>query len=214
LGSYDFLLNNNRLGTGRQAFEALFALAGAKPRFHVQTGGQSVPGVELAVFQRGKAQYLTAEKRSFEFEHYPLRAEIVLDGKYFVTDMRTGRSLGQVDRIPVQFEGLSCHVWSLLPYKVAGLDVSLPKTVKRGSDLKIAIALNSSAAPAPQVVRVEATSPSGATPFAMRLLDTNGGKVACTLPIAFNEEPGLWRVTVTDVSSGLSKTAQFEVAPS
>jgi hypothetical protein len=211
VGSYDFLLKRNQLGPAREAFAALLAQAGARSRFVVTSGGKAVPGVELAVFKRGDAQYLTAEKRSFEYEKYPMSAEIALDGQYYVTDLRSGKSLGRVNHIPVQFEGLSCHVWSMLPYQVTALNVNLPKTVKQGSDLKIEVALKSSAPAAPQVVRIEMTSPSGATPIAMRLLDTQRGSVSCALPIAFNEEKGTWQVAVTDISSGLSKTLPVEV---
>ena len=60
-------------------------------------------------------------------------------------------------------------------------------------------------------MRVEAISPSGAHPFEIRKLDAINGKAVCTLPIAFNEEPGPWKVQATDIASGLSRSAQFEV---
>jgi len=211
LGAYDFLLNRNAIGSGRETFTKLFALAGVQSRFQVLSHNKPVPGVELAVFKRGGAQFLTAEKRSFEFERYPFNAEIVLDGKYYVTDLRTKKFLGLVERIPVKLEGLGCYVWSLLPYKVEGIEVRAPKSVKRGDDMRIEIALRTSAPSAPHVVRVEVTSPTGGIPHEPRLLDTNKGGIVCTLPIAFNEELGPWKIKVTDVSSGVSSICSYTV---
>jgi len=212
LDGYSFLQNTGALGSAREAFGKLFAAAGIAPRFTVGTAkSEPVPGVEIAVFQRGTARFLTAEKRSLEHETYPVRAEIKLDGTFYVSDMRSGKRLGLTDGIPVEFNGLSCHVWSLLPYEVEAVEIDLPKHVKRGADLELRIALKTSAKPAPHVVRIEVTSPSGANPYDIRKPDVVGGKLTTTLPVAFNEEQGEWTVRVTDVSTGRSAVRTYTV---
>lgn len=211
LGSYDFLLSRNGLGAGRQAFLKLFALAGVQPRFGVTAGGNEVPGVELAVFKRDAAEYLTVEKRSFAFEKYPLPAEIVLGGMYYVTDLRTGKALGQLERLPLQLEGLGCSVFSLLPYKVESVNVAAPRSVKAGADLKLDIVLKTTAAPAPHVLRVEVVAADGTHPVETQKLDATAGTLTCVLPVAFNEPAGTWTITVTDVSTGLTRKVTTRV---
>jgi len=211
LTGYDFQLTRNELQGARQAFTDLLALAGVKSRFQVTAGGKAVPGVELAVFTRGDAQFLTAEKRSFEFEKYPMPAEIALDGMYYVTDMRSGKAYGLTDRIPVTLEGLSCHVWSLLPYQVTDLQVKLPNAITPGVTANMTVTLKTTGKPAPHIIRVEVLSPGGAAPYAMRLLDTKDGALTCPLPVAYNDEPGSWTVKVTDVATGMSRTVKYTV---
>jgi hypothetical protein len=140
-----------------------------------------------------------------------MQAEVALDGKYYITDMRSGKAFGLTDRIPVTLDGLSCQVWSLLPYQVTDLQVKLPQTITQGETANLTVTLNTTVKPAPHVIRVEVASPGGAAPYAMRLLDTKDGALTCPLPVACNDEPGSWTVKVTDVATGVSRTVKYAV---
>ena len=52
--------------------------------------------------------------------------------------MRKGKRLGRAEAIPVSLNGLSCAVYSLLPYEVTGLRVTGPQAVPRGGEAEIA----------------------------------------------------------------------------
>ena len=209
--SYDFLLNRNRLGTVRNAFSAIFAMGGAQSDFKVLSNGKNVPGVEVAVFKRGDIYYLTAEKKSFEFETYPMKASIKLPQKYYITDMMTEKFIGFSDSIPLKFSGMSCHTWALMPYKTEKMTIKTPKKVKQGGSLNINISLKTEKKPGIHVVRIEIFSPSGKRLGEIRKLDVINGEANLKMPVAYNDIVGKWTIKAFDFNSGLDSKKSYKV---
>jgi len=210
ISAYRFLLNQNKLAKGRELFLKIFKECGVEPEFFAESNGQKISGVEFAVFERDKIKILTAEKKSFEFEKYPVRGIIKLNKKYFIYDMKKKKYLGYTDKIPVKFTGLGCYVWALLPYKVNGIDAKTHYKVKRGSLLDINVKLKVKNKISPHIILLKTISPSGRVNF-IRKLDVTEKEINYKIPIAYNEKKGKWLLEIKDVYSGISKKLNYLV---
>jgi hypothetical protein len=211
--TYNVLLNRDSAGPLRRLCRGILARAGVERHFRVvDADGEDVYGAELAVFRAGPVRYLTLEKKSYQFEEYPIEAAIELDGEYDVYNAREGEAVGQNDRIPVSLRGLGCYVYALLPYRVEGFLVDCPETVRRGGEATVSMHLETDGgAPGPHTIRVDVLRPDGERLWPMHKKELEVGRAEVVLPIAFNEEPGTWTVKVTDVTTGMSETRHLNI---
>jgi hypothetical protein len=211
--TYNMLLNRGKEQDARSLYRSLFALAGAKRRFAVQVkDGSDIPGAEVAVFTNGPVEYLTLEKNSYECERYPMDGIIRLDRKYEVTNTRTGKSIGYTDAIPVTLQGLGCYVFTLLPYRVKAFSADIPDSAKKGGEMAVRMRLSvKDGEPGPHTFRVDVFRPNGQRLWPMYKLEAENGQAEVTIPVAFNEEVGSWRVVATDVTTGRSVVKKVRV---
>jgi len=213
LTCYNFLLDSDRLGGLRDAFFELINECGVKPEYAaISPDGEKIPGVEMAIFTRGAEKILTAEKKALQFEKYPIKSVIKLSQKYYVTDMRNRKYIGFTDRIPVEFTGLSCHVWSLLPYQVTDIKVSSLPKVSQGEDYPVTLLIKTvSGKPDKHVVRIDVIDPDGIKQVYSPKLDAIHGKLNYIHNVAVNDKTGKWSMNITDILSGISTTVNFNV---
>jgi len=211
--SYNFLLNKNEADVLRNLYRKIFALGGAERKFKVLSEkGEDIGGAEIALFKSGEIKYLTVEKHPLECEKYPIPGFIFLDRNYEVYDVRKMKKIGWTDRIPVEFTGLGCYVYSLLPYKVKDIRVQMASQFKKGDDVKIEVEiLSDKDKVGPHTVRIEVFNPSGKKHWPVFKKETVNGKVVADIPLAYNEQEGKWKIDVTDVTTGLTKTLFFVI---
>jgi hypothetical protein len=132
------------------------------------------------------------------------RTTVRLLEKRHIYDARAGRYLGLLDRWQPDDSPQLARLYACLPYKVEGLQVSAPASVKPGAvvRLPVRLALNGGVA-GRHVLRVDAVRPDGTK---QRILGYNqtitGGAGDVELPLAYNAPAGEWRVTVRDVATG------------
>lgn len=213
ISAYRFLLNKNKLGKGRKLFLKIFEECGVKPEISVEKeNGKSIPGVEFAIFERGKVKILTAEKKSFSFEKYPIKGIIKLDKKYYIYNMKNKKYLGYKDKIPVEFTGLGCYVWALLPYRVNGLSFRIPRSVKKGSLLNVdlRIKVKNTEKISPHIILFNVISPAGKLIYNDKI-DMTKKEISYKIPVAYNEQKGKWALEIKDVYSGITKKLNYLV---
>jgi len=141
-----------------------------------------------------------------------------------VVDMFSGAHLGLTDAWKASVANADVHLYSVLPYKVAGLAVRpAAQTVPRGGVLRGVITLRKGEGKsARHVFHVQARRPDGrAVRYMRRSIESaapGAGKraeaspsAAFELPIAWNEMTGRWTLTVTDVASRTRAKAPFVV---
>ncbi|NMA40702.1 MAG: hypothetical protein GX937_11060 [Lentisphaerae bacterium] len=97
------------------------------------------------------------------------------------------------------------QVFSLSPYKVTGVKISLDKEKYRQGDAiayKLGVVTNSKATSA-HVFRIELVNPENkiVTHYSKNLLAENGS-CSATLQLSLNEQQGKWRMQARDVISG------------
>jgi len=211
--TYDVLLNRGQADALRDLYRALFSRAGVERRFRVVDGdGNDVAGAEIAVFRNGSVEYLTIEKKAYEFETYPINAFIEFDHMRDVYNCRTGKRIGMVRRAPVTLTGLGCYVFSMLPYETTELKVWTPATVKLGMDVTVAATVVvENGTCGRHTIRFDVFRPDGARLWPMVKMETTKGKAWMVLPLAYNDQAGAWKIVVTDVTTGRTLTRPIAV---
>jgi len=139
-------------------------------------------------------------------------ATVTLPGEFHVVDLRTGEYLGQRNRIPIEVGPATAHVYSLLkhPPQAPTLTVVRPR-LSAASTVKLRVHLPATGRET-AVVRIVATGPEGKeVPWLTRTLIFKGNDMTLEAPTAFGDAPGSYSVKATDVSTGRSAVAMFEL---
>ncbi|MBP5181523.1 MAG: hypothetical protein J6331_00705, partial [Lentisphaeria bacterium] len=128
-------------------------------------------------------------------------------------DIRAGKYLGQKDSVTVTVPNGNALVYGHYPYKVDGIALALPSSVKAGEDLKAKIELATSSGKAgDHVFHIEVISPSGLGRFHMtRNVTAPAGKYDLTFRMAHNDEKGTWKLKVVDAMTGASVEKPFDL---
>lgn len=203
----------------RQFLGGLMKEAGVTP---VVTVAPEAPQVEVSRFRQGAADYVgIIQALPLDPLYYtnnpearPAARAVTIDfgQKRHVYDVRSGKYLGETGTAKAQLTPGVAQMYALLPYRVEKLTVSAPATVKAGGAVAYAAKLAAKGQPAEHVLRVEVVGPDGqerAWYGANVVTDQAEGKGALTL--ALDDAPGTWKLTVTDVATGVEGTASFKV---
>ena len=197
--------------------QAITANAGLTPAFRGTSRGKETPGLEFSPFRNRQGWLLgvedlgcgddTSERRPFE---------VRLPGRYHLYDIRAGRRLAQSDTLKDSIPRGGHRAYALLPYEVTGIEIKLDRSAAQPGDLvHLTVRLQTNAGrPAGHVMRVTASAAGRADPFfpfkrVLRL--PADGTLDVPLRLAHNDPPGEWRLTVADVSTGVSETVALTV---
>ncbi len=209
--TYTFLRGRGELGTMREDALKLFASCGVKPLYRtLNAKGEEVTNVEYSRFTRGDVTYLGYEKIANTFETFPMKATLELGGKFWVSEVRSGRNFGFVDKVELDLTGLDCLLFALKKAEPSDVVLEAPSSVARGAALEVRAESNA------QVLRFEMIAPDGYSeeryaPFRAKILDVKDGVASHTFPIAWNEPYDSYTLVVTDVASGKSAKKTIKV---
>ena len=139
-----------------------------------------------------------------------LELEIRLPAKKHVYDLRARSYLGETRRVRTRVRQGRANFLAALPYAIQGLALSSDnETPEPGTALTVSIALEATGdVEATHVVHAEVFAPDGIpAPWGSRVVLLPAGKGTLSIPIAWNDTPGDWRVRVTELFS--RKTAEL-----
>ncbi|OGV69921.1 MAG: hypothetical protein A3K19_02035 [Lentisphaerae bacterium RIFOXYB12_FULL_65_16] len=143
----------------------------------------------------------------------PVPTTIGLDGTFHVYDIRNGRYVGKTDRIKAVIRPGDADFYSLLPYRVKGLDVDVPGKAAPGETLHYRVDVKTDGAtPELHIVRVTFVDPDGreADHYSWNLA-APAGHVQGTIPLALNGKPGTWKLVARDVATGTTETKNVKL---
>jgi hypothetical protein len=129
---------------------------------------------------------------------------------------RTGKYLGYAKAFPVQVSPTTPSVIALLPYKINGLKLTMPKMVKQGDTLEINTDLLTSSKVANGHIinfSIASTAKESQYRFSKNITLANN-TVSLIHKIPYNAPVGDWIVTVRDALSGISVRKTFTVSAS
>lgn len=215
-----FLSNLNDTWTWRRDRDWLAALVGTadvRPPLRLEQDGQAPLQYETALFHLGPLRYL-ALQRSIQrtvFER-DRTLQVRLPAPVHAYDVRHARTLGATDRLSAELEAGDAAFYALLPYQVNGLSITAsPSPLSAGAPLRFVLQIDveGAARAGDHVVHLEVRDPDGA-PYAghTRNVLASGGRYSGSVRLALDAPPGRWTLRARDVSSGITREAQFEVA--
>ncbi|MGE5532259.1 MAG: beta-galactosidase, partial [Bacteroidota bacterium] len=137
-----------------------------------------------------------------------LSCKLTLPQKRFVYDSRAGKCLGEVTQIEDRLPRGIARVYALLPYQVGGVGLSAPVRIQAGSPLELKLAVrptNAAATVGTHVLHVTVAGPDGKPrTWYDRNVVAAGGRATLAIPLAFNDEPGTWTISVRDIATGVT----------
>ena len=189
--------------------------------------GVDFTGVEPAVTIGGNRQDGAAEAYTFTFGSARLFAflanpETKKKTQKFsfeqseaghVYDVRRGKYLGRSKKVSVAAPRGGAAVYASLPYEVEGVEVTTLDVGRPGQRLPLSVIVKAKGANAgAHVVHVEfgLLGKTGLRHYAQDVV-CQGGQGATFIPLAINEQPGIYELNVRDVLSGVTSEARVVV---
>ncbi|MDP6438490.1 MAG: beta-galactosidase trimerization domain-containing protein [Candidatus Brocadiia bacterium] len=173
-----------------------------------------LPGLEIPYHVDGRAQYVSLTKRRVHKDEAasPVSLELARAGHWY--DALAGKYLGHSSARAARIEPGGIKIFSVLPYRVRGLKVSLDKSAYRvGEDVRGSVSIDTGGVAAEMhVVHLQAVRPDGEiASYTSQALETAGGKVSFALPLALNEPAGRWKLEFIDTATGTQETVKIRV---
>ncbi len=190
------------------------ARAGLSPPFPIaQADGTRASDIETHIFDNGPATIL-AVQRDLPQEADPARGEVIavsLPRRLNVYNLLTQRALGETDRVTIDLDPGQPAILALSPKPLAAPEIDGPVQARLGENAEFSIRVDP--AEAPGVIHVEVTDPSGRPilHYSGNILAAARGAAVKLLPLALNDQSGIWKIRATDVLSGQTATAELKV---
>lgn len=171
-------------------------------------------GLEAGFATDGPAAYVHLTKRRAARDEADGQVTVVAPRRGDVYEMFTGRHLGRPGRWDVKLAPADVKLFSILPYRVAGLTVELKAAQARpGGAIEGTVTVETGGAAAVRhVVHLAVVRPDGqAVRYLARNLETQAGRARFTVPLALNAPPGRYTLTFRDVATRTAATAAADV---
>ncbi len=146
----------------------------------------------------------------------PVRPVFTWDAAKHTYDMRQERYVGNVREAEQEIERSSPAVLARLDYKVGAVRLEAGRSAGVGGvlDLRCSVRDTDGKDRPGHVIRVGVVGPDGKDrPYYGAMLRGDGPVRAWRIPFALNDPAGTWTIAATDVVSGVSATAAFELHP-
>jgi Beta-galactosidase len=200
---------------GSRAFSDMLEAAGVRPRFPlVRTDGAPASDVETYIFENGGITVVGLLRDFVPSGDPTSREAVVMTLPHLLNayDVWTGRRLGNTDRLTVELDPVKPLVLALSERPLTAPSISGPSNTRLGGNAEFQIRTDSAAAV--DVVHLDVIDPAGniVDHYSGNLLVPRGS-VPKLLPLAFNDQPGVWSIRVRDLLGGGSEVAKLQVEP-
>jgi beta-galactosidase len=208
----------------RRLLAWLYQVAGVEAAVSVSSpAGEPLPLVETRVWQNGDATIVGVYRqmrcawfspKSGMTAGEPVAAKIVLPAVRHVYDLRAGRYLGSVARIDARLRWGRANFYLLAPREIAAPQIRLSTaTPAPGQTITATVTTGTLAGDAQRyALWMEIVDPQGQRPlWGQQVLVPQRGAGQVQVPVAFNDLPGRWRIRATELFSGRSAEAAWEI---
>jgi hypothetical protein len=211
---YFYLADHEHSTVVGNVLKAIFAAHQIEQPLSVDVPDGGWPwGLETWYATDGDAQYAALTKRRGR-KHEPDYTLVVhAPREGHVYDVLRGKYLGQRQRWEATVAAADIRLFSILPYAVERVSVECESTAARGGAIagKVVIQTGDSE-PARHVVHLETVRPDGCpVRYLARNLETDRGAASFCLPLAWNEPPGKYTLTFTDVATKVQSAVEVRV---
>ncbi len=204
----------------RQAVAAFLGAQGLQAPVRAGAADGGWEPLDVAVWQHGASRF-AAFKREIGAvlpNPEPRAFEIInAAGKAHVYESRAGKYLGEADRARLTVERARGGMVAFLPYKAETIQIDgLPPVCRLGErvELRLQLRVTDGSLPEGGVFRIECFDPLGRKVVPLSGKHAWGlGGVTVPLAIAHNDPAGDWKVTVTDVATGIQVEKNVTIQP-
>lgn len=194
----------------RALLKGILAEIGVRSPLTITADGKEQSYLEVVPYSRGQTRYyFILQNYLFPQGHEDLSRDSALvrfPAQSFVYDVRKGKFLGKTDTAEAVLKPGEACAFALLPYAVKSLDIRGPDRGAPGEVLafEAKVSANGRAA-GDHVVRMDVSDPDGNVlrHYSRNLLAISG-TTSFAIPLALNDRVGKWRITVTDIVSGVT----------
>ena len=196
----------------RRQFADKLRAAGVVPAVRLideKTGGEA-PGIAITRRRNGSVTILGLLNTDAQAMAMPRSRSILmrLPERQAVTDLRSGREYGKTDTVKVTLPAYEPVILSLSPVAPPDFSIEVPPSLRLGQTATLAVGRAGPSPDAVQIFHLEVRNPDGV------LMDHYGANLRTTsgaaehlLPLALNDPPGRWSLSVRDTVSGRQQTS-------
>lgn len=185
------------------------ALSGVGLR--VRPYGKLTAGTRVFRYDRGRVRYLTLYREDVPGTPERTAITLPLPSERHVYDVRNGGYLGAQSRIVREVGKQEAHVLALSKTPFPPLQVAVLTPQVQAGQAAIIQAKCGSVSP-DRLLRVDVVGPDGNPyPITGRLLWAKDGETPIRWPTALSDQPGLYRLSVTDIDTGQRWTAGVRI---
>ncbi|NOZ24207.1 MAG: hypothetical protein GXP25_24290 [Planctomycetes bacterium] len=193
----------------------LLAQGGVERRIKVLSDGRELNACEIAVFKKGRCDYVSIVKDDDIDDPGVRECEVIFPVKTYIYDVRRKKLMGETDRVTARITPGDPQIFALMPYTVERLRATArAKKCRRRDAIEYEVTLDTSAGKgiAFHCIRLEVTDPRGRAVrhYAENIL-MDAPRVTGKLNLALNDPVGNWRLKFTDVVSGRSAVLAIDV---
>jgi len=218
--------NERKEGPTHELIEKLFRSIGVHPAFTVEdAAGHSIVGVDTHVFANGGVRIVTLQSNppiggdalgppDFNFnERFDKNTTVHLrlPDSMYVYDAMARKALGRHTEMTLTVGPHDPTILVTSSTPLPPMQISMPERAQRGSLVRIA--LHATPTPADvSIFHIDIRDPQG-----NRMMDYSGNIIARqgggvkSIPLAVNDPPGKWTITVHNLLSGESVTRSLNV---
>lgn len=207
----------------RTLLAALYKAGGTQPLLTVASPkGQPLVATETRVWRNGDALVFGIWRQmrnawfgptSGTIAGPPVPARITFPRPYVVYDLRSGKCLGRVSALDTKLRWGRASFFLALPYQPKTLTVALGgATPQAGKPVTATIKLDVPAqAKGKHAVYVQVFAPAGDSPlWGRQVVLLKNGQATVQFPVAYNDQPGQWKIKATELFSKLTAEASWK----
>jgi hypothetical protein len=198
-----------------QGLSEILDAAGAGPAFPIlRMDGKPAEDVESYVFTNGEITIVALQRDYVSPSNAPNKESLAvqLPGELYAYDIRAQRALGRSDRVEVELDAVEPVLLSLSEQPLSRPSAAGPRTVHLGETLEFHIASGTPGARA--ALHIDVIGPDGAAiPDYSGNVLADSAEAVRVLPLAFNDETGVWKLHVRDLLSAVTETIELQVEP-
>ncbi|HKT12582.1 MAG TPA: alpha-amylase family protein [Terriglobia bacterium] len=218
--------NERKEGPTHALMEKLFRSIGIHPAFTVEdAAGHSIVGIDTHVFADGGVRIITLQSNppiggdalgppDFNFNKRfdkDTTVHLRLPHSMYVYDALSNKVLGRHTEMTLTVGPYDPTILVTSDSPLPAMQISMPEQARRGSLIRIGVHAMKSPVEA-SIFHIDVRDPQG-----KRMIDYSGNIIARqgggmkSIPLAVNDPPGKWTITVHDIVNGQSITRSLNV---
>jgi hypothetical protein len=197
----------------RELVRACFRLVDVEPPFSLDTGSGELKATETMIFASGQNRYLGVLRNHLVENLDPQETLLRLPLRRHVYDARKGIYFGETKQISILISPARAQVFSLLPYRVVGIELEVGESVDRGRRVPLSLQVQTAGGKAGEhAIHLRFRDPEGRErPELTRNILASAGRGSTAIPLALNDPIGTWTLTARDAATGQTATAVFDL---